>query len=169
MIKTASDADRLYAFIKDTSLDPGTLFTKSDLADAIGKSNDGHRSAIYRVIRRLERNDQRTLICEHGVGYRVAHPNETTHIVARRRKRARRQIALGLHTGRNADRGMLNQSERQELDRLNAAQIALQREMRQVEKRLSIGEARIDALEQQPRLSANEVRLVRDLLRSQEK
>lgn len=163
-ITTQSDATRIYDYIKARSLEPGTLYSKSELTAVLGKPFDAYRTAIYSVIGRMERNDQRTLVCVTGVGYRVAHPSETATIAARRRKRAKGQITKGLRTVKGTDVSFLTQQERQELTSVMSGMAALEKDMKRIEKRIAIGEARIDALEQEDRLTAAEIHAFRDLL-----
>lgn len=60
---------------------------------------EGDRQRIYTVLRRLERDHEKTLLNLRGVGYKVANPNEFVASMMVRKGRAGKQIQLARRTG----------------------------------------------------------------------
>ena len=66
------------------------------------------RQRIYTVLRRLERDHQKTLINQRGIGYRIAEPSEHVGSMMVRKGRAGRQIQLADRTGTATNLDLLN-------------------------------------------------------------
>lgn len=83
-----------------------------------------NRMPIYRCMKQLEDDDKKTLISVHGVGYRVANPNEHEALARRHHKSARRQVGKAVRKARSANRSVLSPVERAQID---AMEITLSR------------------------------------------
>jgi len=91
----------------------GTTFTYAEILQATDCDlMEGDRQRIYTVLRRLERDHQRTLLNQRGTGYKVADPTEHVSSMLVRKGRAGRQIQLAQRT-----------SSATNLDHLNSVQV----------------------------------------------
>lgn len=160
-----SDSRKLFDYLTESGLEPDTLYSKESLSAAIGKPIDENREPLYRAIRMLEKHHNRTMVCVFRQGYRVARANEVPDIATQRLRRASRQVTAGVHTVTHTDLAGLSQTERQRHDLCRAAMLAMQKELRQVKRRLTGVEERVEVLEQRPTLSDEEVVLLRSLLK----
>lgn len=168
---TPSRVDRFVGHLRQLGLDPGTVYPNADLETALGGPVGRYRWVIYRAIRRLETEDQRTLVCVATVGYRVALPQESTGLAQKRFKRAARQIGKGDHTTYYTDRSLLSAQERQELDLCQGALLAVARELRSQRRRI-IGveqevvgvKSDLESLKERPSITTEERAFLRELM-----
>lgn len=114
--------ERLYRYFRDlpygheASYDEVLATTEIDLRE--------NRMPIYRCMKELEDQDRKTLVSVHGIGYRVANPNEHEGLARRHHKSARRQVGKAVRKARSANRSMLTPVEQAQID---AVEITLSR------------------------------------------
>jgi hypothetical protein len=70
----------------------GQFFSYDELSNIMGLDSRTYRSLILWVGKRLEREANRALDCERGLGYRIALPNEHVDLSQRREKRGHKQL-----------------------------------------------------------------------------
>jgi len=160
-----SRASRLYNEICAGGLSFGRLLSYSDLTAMLEEPFERHRGVIYEVSRLLEKNDQRTLVCEPREGYRIAQPNESEAIAENRLNRSARQLFRGAHTVKHTDWKALNPEEASRLREMQRGLHAVRQELSRVKRRLSKVEERLEFLEGEPTLTAEEVEFLRRLHR----
>lgn len=164
-ISEQSDAQKLYDFVRNTDLEPGRLFSKSELSAALGKPIEGQRSALYRANRMLQEAHNRELICETRKGYRIAYARESPEIAKARIKRARSQVRRGVRTLKYTDQALLDQDERQENDLYLSGLQALEKRLGQAMRRIDRVEGRVEMLEEAPRLTREEYAFLQGLMK----
>jgi hypothetical protein len=92
--------------------DYGDSFTYGEILQATGCDlMEADRQRTYTVVRRLERDHEKTLLNQRGVGYKVANPNEHVSSMMVRKGRAGKQIQLARRTGSATPVGMLSPAE----------------------------------------------------------
>lgn len=90
----------------------GTSFTYGEILQATECDLlEGDRQRIYTVLRRLERDHQRTLVNLRGIGYKIAHPAEHVSSMMVRKGRAGRQVQLAQRTGSATNLDMLDTTQ----------------------------------------------------------
>lgn len=99
------------------------------------------RSAFFRAVKELEREDKRTFARVRGVGYRMIEAREHEGEARKQHKRARRRLASAHAKVHSADRSRLTPEERQRMD---AMELHLAQQQ-QLTKRL---DARVDRLQE---------------------
>lgn len=114
---------RIYDHLKLQSI--GYTLTHEKLKDlSEGVAPTSVHSNLYRAMRELENENQRTLINVRGVGYRIAEPREHENLARGKHKAARRRIRDAQRKVASADRSLLTDDE---LRRLNAIEHHLAR------------------------------------------
>jgi hypothetical protein len=111
-----SEARRLYDFLCE--LPHGTTVTYDDFDKALGRDCRKQRGPILRAAAMLERDAKRTLVCERGVGYRIAHPSEHADLAVGRARKSRRVLNQAARVAAAADRSQLNGAENARLDQM---------------------------------------------------
>lgn len=101
------------------SMEYGALLTYDQLSSIVGRDVLTDRAPIYRAMKELERHDQRTLVCEATVGYRIAQPEEHRILADKHRKRSYRQITRGRRRLSSAPRDRLSEDEVRRLDEMD--------------------------------------------------
>lgn len=114
--------EKMYAYFKD--LPYGHEATYDAVLAVTGIDLRINRMPIYRCIKELEDADRKTLVSVHGVGYKVANPNEHESLARRHHKSARRQVGKAVRKARSANRSLLSPVERAQID---AVEITLSR------------------------------------------
>jgi Holliday junction resolvasome RuvABC DNA-binding subunit len=97
-------------------LRPDEVMTTGQIEEALGRPLGQNRSPVYRAIKEMERNHQRTLATVRGVGYRVALASEHFGLVIHHSDRARTQLRRGVERADSADRSVLRADQAQQLD-----------------------------------------------------
>lgn len=108
----------LYDAFKAAKVD--TVFTYDELTAIGGFDVVDDRSPIYQAMKNLERNDQRTIKNERGVGYRVARADEHYDEAIKHRRKGKRQLTRAERKAASADRSKLSSAASQRLDALQA-------------------------------------------------
>jgi hypothetical protein len=111
-----SEARRLYDFLCE--LPHGTTVTYDDLDKVLGRDCRKQRSPILRAAAMLEKDAKRTLVCERGVGYRIAHPSEHADLAVGRVRKSRRVLNGAARVAAAADRRQLTDAENARLDQM---------------------------------------------------
>lgn len=104
----------IYGYLQ--GLPYGHVATYDDVLTATDIDLRVNRQPIYRAMKELEANDQKTLESVHKVGYKVAEPKEHETLARRHHKSARRQVDKAVRKARSANRALLNPTERAQID-----------------------------------------------------
>lgn len=142
--------------------EPGTLFPYDELAEELGKGServfdrDAIRNAVTNANRRLLREYQRVLANVRNVGYRLAPASEHSSLALVRRRRADRELVIGLQLLRNVRWDELDPQARQAhagilvvTEAIYANQRALERRQNEQEHAIRELIARVDRLDPQ--------------------
>jgi hypothetical protein len=124
------------------SADYGVSFTYADIlrttdCDLLGAD----RQRVYSAIRVLEREHERTLSCDCGVGYTVTPPERFKAELEGRIRAAGKQMVRAKHTGEAAPLKRLDDVQRRELVAVQTHVAVLDQQLRGIAKRT----ARIEA------------------------
>jgi hypothetical protein len=96
----------------------GDVLTYDQLSEILGRDFRLDRGPINRAMKELETADSRTLVCERGIGYRIAAATEHEHLARKHSTRSRRQLAKAASKARSADRSALSAEQARRLDEL---------------------------------------------------
>lgn len=100
-----------------------------DLAGLLPDASDNTvRSAFWRAVRQIEDDHQRTFDRVRLTGYRMVAPAEHERLARGQHKRAKLRLRSAWRKAHSADRSLLTQSERRQLDAIEL-HLAQQREM----------------------------------------
>lgn len=112
----------------------GEVVSYEDLR-AIGCDIQKRRTTVLKAIDRHLKSRQLACACIPRQGYQITHPDEAPRLVKRRLHKATRQIGKGRLLTENVDRKLMSQPVRQQMDALNISIQALQKEMREVQRK----------------------------------
>lgn len=99
-----------------TKLKSDEIITVEQLEKILGRSLEKNRSPVYRAIKELQRNQQRTLVTVRGTGYRVAKADEHFGLVLAYSDRARSDLKRGVAIADATDRSLLKGDAAERLD-----------------------------------------------------
>jgi hypothetical protein len=104
----------VYEYLRELAHD--TTVTYEQLDKVLGRDSRIDRGPIKAAMRKLEKNDKRTLINVRGVGYRIAQPAEHADVAMRRVEKSRRVMRSAASCAKAADRSQLTPEESAKLD-----------------------------------------------------
>lgn len=114
--------EKVYTFFH--ALPYGYVAEYDEIERVTGIDVRANRQPIYRCMKEMEDNDQKTLQSVHGVGYQVANPQDHEALARRHHKSARRQVTKARRKARSANRNLLTSTEAAHID---AIEITLSR------------------------------------------
>jgi hypothetical protein len=133
-------------------------------AEIMELTDTEQRWPVYRAQRLLEKNDSRTLVCERGVGYRVALPTEHRVLTEKCRRRSYRQLSKARSKARSADRSRLTADEARWFDETELRLSQVEALTRNLHRRVSIVESKTVVQEQAQTRVESELREIREAM-----
>lgn len=92
------------------------MLTYDAMEELLGFDVRTYRDLVYRAIRALLEEDERTLEAVPNLGYRVVFPQEHERLAHGYQRGAKRKITKAIRTTRGTNRNGLTQDERSRLD-----------------------------------------------------
>ena len=126
----------------------GDVVTFDELDETLGRDFRSSRTPIYKAGTVWGTEHHRSLDFVRGVGYRVIDASEHEDLARRHHRKGRRSLKRGMTAARNADRSLLTQPQREQLD---AIELNLARQssfMKRLDARVEKVEKRVNKVEE---------------------